>query len=64
MAGWNYIELIEKTIRVIEVLAGPGGRQSLKQIAAAIGLAKSSVYRILFTLRQLGYVERQGDRSY
>ena len=64
MAARNYIELVEKTIRVIEVLAQAGGRRSLKEIAAATGLVKSSAFRILFTLRQLGYVERGPDGSY
>lgn len=64
MAARNYIELIEKTLRVIEFLAHPGGARPLKEIAAATGLVKSSAFRILYTLRQLGYVEKDGEGSY
>ncbi|MCP4249826.1 MAG: helix-turn-helix domain-containing protein, partial [bacterium] len=52
MAARNYIELIEKSMRVLEVLAaGNGNGKSLKDVAAETGLVKSSVFRILFTLR-------------
>jgi DNA-binding IclR family transcriptional regulator len=64
MAARNYIELIEKAVRVIEFLAQPGGARSLKEIAAATGLVKSSAFRILYTLRELGYVEKERDGSY
>lgn len=64
MAARNYIELIEKAVRVIEFLAQPGGARSLKEVAAATGLVKSSAFRILYTLRELGYVDRDGEGSY
>ncbi len=64
MPARNYIELIEKAVRVIEFLAHPGGARSLKDIAAATGLVKSSAFRILYTLRELGYVEKDREGSY
>ena len=57
----NYIELVEKTMRVLEVLASEETDSSLKDIAAKAGLVKSSAFRLLFTLRELGYVERNSD---
>ncbi len=62
MAARNYIELIEKATRVLEVLAKGEGGLSLKQITEAAGLVKSSTFRILFTLRELGYVEQDAER--
>lgn len=64
MAARNYIELIEKTVRVMEFLAHSGGARGLKEIAAATGLVKSSAFRILYTLRELGYVDRDGEGMY
>jgi IclR family acetate operon transcriptional repressor len=64
MPARNYIELIEKAVRVIEFLARPGGARSLKEIAAATGLVKSSAFRILYTLHELGYVDRDRGGYY
>jgi DNA-binding IclR family transcriptional regulator len=63
MPARNYIELIEKATRVLEVLAKGEGRLSLKQIAEDAELVKSSTFRILFTLRELGYVEQDAERG-
>ncbi|MBM3748393.1 MAG: IclR family transcriptional regulator [Acidobacteria bacterium] len=56
MAARNYVELVEKTLRVLEALSE--GALHLKGIAARLGLVKSSVFRILYTLKELGYVEQ------
>jgi DNA-binding IclR family transcriptional regulator len=59
----NYIELVEKTMRVLEVLAQHPGGCALKEIAALTGLVKSSVFRILHSLKELGYVEQSGPEA-
>jgi IclR family acetate operon transcriptional repressor len=60
MAARNRIELVGKTLGVLEALAdGPGGC-TLGDLAARTGLVKSSAFRILFTLKELGYVEQAG----
>jgi len=60
MPARNHIDLVLKTMRVLETLAGDAETTSLKQIAQETQLVKSSAYRILYSLQQLGYVE-QGD---
>jgi DNA-binding IclR family transcriptional regulator len=60
MAARNYIELVDKTMRVLQTLAAGKGPMLLKDIAAQTGIVKSSVFRILFTLKELGYVEQPG----
>ena len=45
-------------MRVLEVLAECGGSTSLKEITSRVDLVKSSVYRILYSLKELGYVEQ------
>jgi DNA-binding IclR family transcriptional regulator len=62
MAARNRITLVGKTMRVLEVLAECGGSTSLKEITERVDLVKSSVYRILYSLKELGYVE-QTDHS-
>jgi IclR family acetate operon transcriptional repressor len=59
----NYIELVEKTMRVLEVLAQHPGGCALKEIAARTGLVKSSAFRILHSLKELGYVEQAGPEA-
>jgi len=59
MPARNNINLVGKTMRVLEVLAECGGSTSLKEITSRVDLVKSSVYRILFSLRELGYVEQK-----
>jgi len=58
MAARNYIELVEKTLRVLESLGDSKAGIKLGELAARVGLVKSSVFRILFTLAELGYVEK------
>jgi IclR family acetate operon transcriptional repressor len=58
MPARNHIEVIARTFRVLESLAD--GPAELGRIAESSGLGKSSVFRILYTLRELGYVEQAG----
>src|SRR5258707_12770089 len=65
MAAKNYIELVEKTMRVLEIMGAQEDSVPLADIAARAGLVKSSTFRILFTLVELGYVERAlGNGTY
>jgi IclR family acetate operon transcriptional repressor len=58
MAAKNHIELVVKTMAVLEALASNEYGKPLKDIAQEIGLVKSSAFRILFTLKETGYVEQ------
>src|ERR1035437_5974005 len=60
MAARNYIERVEKTLRVLERLSESEDGITLGELAARVGLVKSSLFRILFTLNKLGYVEKVG----
>lgn len=63
MAARNYIELVEKTLRVLESLGESESGIALGELAARVGLVKSSLFRILFTLNKLGYVEKVGPEG-
>src|SRR3954469_11154380 len=59
----NDIDLVGKTMRVMEILAESGSGVNLKQISSQVGLVKSSVFRILFSLEKLGYAEHAGGKG-
>jgi DNA-binding IclR family transcriptional regulator len=58
MAAKNHIDLVVKTLAVLEALANSEYGKPLKEIASEVGLVKSSAFRILFTLKETGYVEQ------
>jgi DNA-binding IclR family transcriptional regulator len=63
MPARNHIDLTVKTMRVLEALVDRADGASLKEVAQRLGLIKSSVFRILFTLKELGYVEQVGENG-
>jgi len=58
MAAKNHIDLVIKTLAVMEFLATAERGKALKEISAELNLVKSSAFRILFTLKESGYVEQ------
>ncbi len=62
MPAKNHIDLVVKTLAVMESLAASEHGKALKEISADVSLVKSSVFRILYTLKEAGYVE-QTDAS-
>ncbi len=59
----NYIEAIERAMQVLEAFQGQR-ELPLRELVVRTKLVKSSVFRILFTLQRLGYVERTADGRY
>jgi DNA-binding IclR family transcriptional regulator len=57
MPTHNYISVLEKAVRVLEAFHGER-EVALGELAARTRLVKSSVFRILFTLGRLGYIEK------
>ena len=58
MAARNHIELVITTMAVLECLAASEHGKPLGDIATEVGLVKSSAFRVLFTLKEAGYVEQ------
>jgi len=54
----HYIELVGKVIRVAETLVNEPGGLTLQELAARTGFVKSSVHRILHSLKRHGYIEQ------
>lgn len=63
MPARNHIDLTVKTMRVLEALVDSADGASLKDVSLRLSLIKSSAFRILFTLKELGYVEQIGENG-
>ncbi|MGH9397065.1 MAG: IclR family transcriptional regulator [Terriglobia bacterium] len=59
----NYIAVVEKTMLVLEAFRGQRNVR-LADLAVRTRLVKGSVFRILFTLERLGYVEKGPQGTY
>lgn len=57
----SYLKVVAKTFRVIETLSQAKSGMPLSELARRVEQPKATVFRILFTLKQLGYIEQ--DRS-
>lgn len=63
MAARNYIAAVERTLKVVEAFNGQRD-VSLGELASRTRMIKSSVFRILYTLGQLGYVQKDPQGHY
>lgn len=52
------IAVVDKTVRIIELLRDAPAGLTLQEVAAASGLVKSSIHRLLGSLKWHGYVEQ------
>ncbi|MES2221079.1 MAG: IclR family transcriptional regulator [Acidobacteriota bacterium] len=59
----NHIEAIARMLRVLEAFEGKS-EVSLSDLASRVEIVKSSIYRILFTLEQSGYVSKSESGRY
>jgi len=57
------VPVVRSTFRVLEELSRTGGL-SLNEVTRRTSVSKSTVFRILSTLVNLGYAVRDGDRNY
>lgn len=63
MPARNHIDLTVKTMSVLESLVHSAEGVSLKELSQRVGLVRSSLFRILFTLKELGYVEQVSENG-
>jgi DNA-binding IclR family transcriptional regulator len=64
MNAHNHIALVEKTFHILEALSASAGPHRLKEIAAHAGMGRSTAFRILQTMKTLGYVLQTGAGRY
>lgn len=56
-----FIEALHRGLRVLEAFSATKRELSLKEIAAAVGLDKSTTFRFVYTLEALNYLERDSQ---
>ena len=64
MSDQPSIQVLERALDLLEVLAQADGGLSLSELTRSTGLSKTTVHQILATLRQRGYVEQSHYGSY
>ncbi|MFJ4775842.1 IclR family transcriptional regulator [Streptomyces sp. NPDC088762] len=55
---------LEKSLRILEAVAAPGGPHRLAEVTAAAAVPKSSTFRILASLIDQGFVRQEKDGRY
>ncbi len=56
------MQSVERAVRILEALA-VRAQMPLGQVAEEVGIHKSTAYRLLHALMQLGYVEQDGEQG-
>lgn len=64
MAANTSIQVVERISRLLDAVASNGERSNLKILAADTGLHPSTAFRILQSLANFGFVERDGEGNY
>ncbi|GFN24230.1 IclR family transcriptional regulator [Thermanaeromonas sp. C210] len=63
MSGTANTQALERALTILEALAGEKEGLGLNEVARRVGLHKSTVYRLLQTFKEYGYVEREADHG-
>lgn len=58
------VQSVERTFQILECLSDAGGEMSLSDLAAVTGLPMPTIYRLLRTLLNHGYVRQLPSRRY
>ncbi|MBK8469142.1 MAG: IclR family transcriptional regulator [Candidatus Phosphoribacter sp.] len=59
----NYLESVDNSLRLLMLIAAKA-RVGVSEVAAELGVAPSTAYRLLSTLRYRGFVVQGNDRTY
>lgn len=55
------IQSVERAVGILKVLAASSRRMSLSEVSTALGLAKTTVFGLLKTLHEQGFVEQDAE---
>jgi len=61
LRGANFLKVVEKVFRLLETLAQSEQGIRVSELSRVLKQPKATVYRILFTLQELGYVRQDAD---
>ncbi|MGY1856159.1 IclR family transcriptional regulator [Modestobacter sp. SYSU DS0290] len=55
------VQAVERAAAILQAIAGAGGRVGVTELAAAVGLPKTTTHGLLRTLLAVGFVEQDAD---
>ena len=58
------VRVIDRAFDILEALAANGSSMGLSEICRATGISKSTVYRLISTMHNRHYVEKNPDNTY
>lgn len=58
------VRVIDRAFDILEVLAASSSPMGLSEICRATGMSKSTVYRLISTMHNRRYVEKNPDQTY
>ncbi|HOO28778.1 MAG TPA: helix-turn-helix domain-containing protein, partial [Lachnospiraceae bacterium] len=58
------VRLIERTFHILEVLSLSQQPMSLSEIVRESGMSKTTVYRLLTTMNEMGYIQKNNELRY
>lgn len=56
------VQAVENSLKIVEAMMKLGGAGGITEIAGAVDMSKSSIHKHLATLREKGFVTKDGDR--
>jgi IclR family pca regulon transcriptional regulator len=59
-----FVPGLHRGLRVLEVVAEARRPLSISEIGAALGLMRSAVFRLVYTLRHMGFLEESGQKLF
>ncbi len=59
-----FVPGLHRGLRVLEIVAGARRPLGISEIAAELGLTRSSVFRLVYTLRHMGFLEEEHAKQF
>lgn len=64
MSGRNYVQSLERALKILEIFGSSGQGYTLTEVAHLCGLNKTATHRFLFTLSDLKYLTQDENKRY
>lgn len=59
-----FVPGLHRGLRALEIVASAGRPLGISEIAAELGLTRSSVFRLVYTLRHMGFLEEEQSKQF
>ena len=58
---YNTVPMIEKACQIVDIISKAGGEAGISEIARETGLSKSTIYRVLYTLQDWKWIDKDEE---